>query len=114
MITNTQPTLFDAETGNSAKQLLGDVPFTDADGKSIFVGDIIEQTNFNGEQYLARYEVVIDPADNEVCLLMISGKKNLKKDLSAAWILRRTLFQNPKILRMRHLFSSTKIQTMSC
>ena len=73
MKTNTQPTLFDAETGNSAKQLLGDVPFTDADGKPIIIGNIIEQTNFNGEQYLARYEVVIDPADNEVCLLMISG-----------------------------------------
>lgn len=75
MITNTQPTLFDAETGNSAKQLLGDVPFTDADGKPIFIGNIIEQTNFNGEQYLARYEVVIDPADNEVCLLMLSGNE---------------------------------------
>ena len=59
-------------TANS-NAMLGDVPFTDADGKPIFVGDIIEQTNFNGEQYLARYEVVINPADNEVCLLMISG-----------------------------------------
>lgn len=75
MITNTQPTLFDAETGNSAKPLLGDVPFTDADGKPIFVGDIIEQTNFNGEQYLAKYQVVVDPADNEVCLLMLSGNE---------------------------------------
>jgi flagellin-like hook-associated protein FlgL len=55
--------------------MLGDVPFTDADGIPIFVGDIIEQTNFNGEQYLARYEVVIDPSDNEVCLLMISGNE---------------------------------------
>ena len=61
-------------TANS-NAMLGDVPFTDADGKPVFVGDIIEQTNFNGEQYLARYEVVIDPADNEVCLLMISGNE---------------------------------------
>lgn len=56
-------------------QTLGDVPFTDADGNPIFLGDIIEQTNFNGEQYLARYRVVIDPADNEVCLFMISGNE---------------------------------------
>ena len=63
---------FNANIGNN---VLGDVPFTDADCKPIFVGDIIEQTNFNGEQYLARYEVVIDPADNEVCLLMISGNE---------------------------------------
>jgi hypothetical protein len=33
------------------KPMLGDVPFTDVDGKAIFLGDIIEQTNFNGEQY---------------------------------------------------------------
>jgi hypothetical protein len=63
------------ETPPAAKPLLGDVPFTDADGKPIIVGDIIEQTNFNGEQYLARYEVVVDPADNEVCLLMLSGNE---------------------------------------
>ena len=63
------------ENGNDANRLLGDVPFTDADGKPIFIGDIIEQTNFNGEQYLARYEVVVDPADNEVCLLMIKGNE---------------------------------------
>ena len=63
------------ETPHFGNTMLGDVPFTDADGKPIFVGDIIEQTNFNGEQYLARYEVVIDPADNEVCLLMISGNE---------------------------------------
>ena len=55
--------------------MLGDVPFKDADGKPIFVGDIIEQTNFNGEQYLAKYQVVVDPADNEVCLVMISGNE---------------------------------------
>ena len=73
MITNTQPTLFDAKTGNRAKQLLGDVPFTDVDGNPIYIGNIIEQTNFNGEPYTARYEVVIDPADKEVCLLMLSG-----------------------------------------
>lgn len=58
-----------------AKPVLGDVPFTDADGNPIFLGNIIEQTNFNGEQYLARYKVVIDPADNEVCLWMISGNE---------------------------------------
>lgn len=63
------------DTLPDAKHLLGDVPFTDADGKPIFVGDIIEQTNFNGEQYLARYKVVIDPADDEVCLLMLSGNE---------------------------------------
>ena len=60
------------ESSNAIKPMLGDVPFTDAEGKPIFVGDIIEQTNFNGEQYLARYEVVVDSADNEVCLLMLS------------------------------------------
>lgn len=54
---------------------LGDVPFTDVDGKPIYLGNIIEQTNFNGEQYLAKYKVVIDPADNEVCLWMISGNE---------------------------------------
>lgn len=63
------------ENPPAAKPLLGDVLFTDAEGKPIFVGDIIEQTNFNGEQYLARYEVVVDPADNEVCLLMLSGNE---------------------------------------
>lgn len=75
MIKNTQLTLFDAEIVNSPRQFLGDVPFMDVDGKPIFLGNIIEQTNFNGEQYLARYEVVIDPADNEVCLLMLSGNE---------------------------------------
>ena len=60
----------------SAKQeFVGDVSFTDVDDKPIFVGDIIEQINFNGEQYLARYKVVIDPEDNEVCLLMLSGNE---------------------------------------
>ena len=63
------------ENPPAAKPLLGDVPFTDADGKPIFVGNIIEQTNFNGEQYLAKYKVVVDPADNEVCLWMISGNE---------------------------------------
>lgn len=63
------------DTLPAAKPLLGDVPFTDADGKPIFVGDIIAQTNFNGEQYLAKYKVVVDPADNEVCLWMISGNE---------------------------------------
>jgi hypothetical protein len=61
--------------GNIAKPVLGDVPFTDADGKPIFLGNIIEQINFNGEQYLAKYKVVIDPSDNEVCLWMISGNE---------------------------------------
>ena len=63
---------FNATIGNT---VLGDVPFTDADGNPIFVGNLIEQTNFNGEQYLARYKVVINPADNEVCLWMISGNE---------------------------------------
>jgi hypothetical protein len=61
------------ESSNAIKPMLGDVPFTDVDGKLIFINDIIEQTNFNGEQYLARYQVVVDPADNEVCLLMLYG-----------------------------------------
>lgn len=68
-------TLLNHENPPAAKPLLGDVPFTDADGKPIFVGDIIAQTNFNGEQYLAKYKVVVDPADNEVCLWMISGNE---------------------------------------
>ena len=68
-------TLLNHETPPAAKPLLGDVPFTDADGRPIFVGDIIEQTNFNGEQYLTKYQVVVDPADNEVCLLMLSGNE---------------------------------------
>ena len=67
--------LIEEQNGNFAKPVLGDVPFTDADGNPIFLGNIIEQTNFNGEQYLARYKVVIDPADNEVCLWMISGNE---------------------------------------
>lgn len=79
MKTDTKQTENLAECGNKSKPLLGDVPFTDADGKPIFVGNIIEQNNFNGEQYLARYEVVIDPADNEVCLLMLSGNDKAMK-----------------------------------
>ena len=71
-MTNTDKNDFNATIGNT---VLGDVPFTDADGNPIFLGDLIEQTNFNGEQYLARYKVVIDPADNEVCLWMISGNE---------------------------------------
>lgn len=55
--------------------LLGDVSFADYDGKPIYIGNIIEQTNFNGEPYTARYEVTVDPADNEVCLLLISGNE---------------------------------------
>jgi hypothetical protein len=37
-----------------SKPMLGDVPFTDVDGKPIFIDDLIEQTNFNGKQYLAQ------------------------------------------------------------
>lgn len=59
--------------------LLGDVPFTDCDGKPIYIGNIIEQTNFNGEPYTARYEVTVDPADDEVCLFMISGNEKAIK-----------------------------------
>jgi hypothetical protein len=51
------------------------VPFTDADGNEIKLGDIIEQINYNPEPYKARYIVVIDPEDNEVCLLMIEGNE---------------------------------------
>lgn len=64
-----------------SKTLIGDVPFTDADGKPIFLGDIIEQTNYNGELYLARYEVVRDPEDNEICLFMISGNEKAMSGL---------------------------------
>ncbi|OWP86664.1 hypothetical protein BWK60_07740 [Flavobacterium covae] len=71
------------ENEAETKPLLGDVPFTDTDGKPIFVGDIIEQTNFNGEQYLARYEVAIDPADNEVCLFMLQGNEKAMKLLKS-------------------------------
>ena len=69
---NSKTELFNPANSNA---MVGDVPFTDADGKPIFIGDIIEQTNFNGEQYLAKYQVVVDPADNEVCLLMLSGNE---------------------------------------
>ena len=58
-----------------AKSLIGDVPFTDVDGKPIFLGNIIEQTNFNGALYVARYKVVRDPADHEIWLCMISGNE---------------------------------------
>jgi hypothetical protein len=63
----------------NTKLLFGDVPFTDANGKPIFIGDIIEQTNYNGEEYVAIYKVVIDPADNEICLSMISGNEKAMK-----------------------------------
>ena len=66
---------FNNEKSSVTKPLLGDVPFTDADGKPIFLGNIIEQTNYNGEQYLARYKVVRDPTDHEICLFMISGNE---------------------------------------
>ena len=62
-----------------AKPLLGDVPFTDVDGNPIFLGNIIEQTNFNGALYVARYKVVRDPADHEICLCMISGNEKAMK-----------------------------------
>jgi len=57
------------------RQRLADVSFTDVDGNIICLGDIIEQTNFNGELYTAIYKVVIDSADNEVCLELISGNE---------------------------------------
>lgn len=65
------------------KPLQGDVPFTDVGGKPIFVGNIIEQTNYNGELYVARYKVVRDPADNEVCLCLVSGNKKAMSYASA-------------------------------
>ena len=55
------------------ENIIGDVPFTDCDGNTIFIGSEIEQQNFNGEQYTAKYKVVVDPSDNEVCLQMIIG-----------------------------------------
>lgn len=55
------------------KKHLSDIPFTDVDGNPIKLGDIIEQINFNGSEYKAKYQVVIDPNDNEICLLMIEG-----------------------------------------
>ena len=67
--------VFNNEKTYEAKSLLGDVPFTDVDGKPIFLGNIIEQTNYNGELYVAKYKVVRDPKDNEICLCMISGNK---------------------------------------
>ena len=70
---------FNYEKPSVAKPLLGDVPFTDVDGKPIFLENIIEQTNFNGEQYLARYKVVLDPADHEICLCMILGNEKAMK-----------------------------------
>lgn len=54
---------------------IGDVPFTDINGTPIFIGNKIKQNNFNGTPYEAVYEVVVDPADNEVCLLMIEGNE---------------------------------------
>lgn len=60
---------------HTSTKLQGDVSFTDVDGKPIFLGDIIEQMNFNGVPYMARYKVVFDPEENEVCLLLISGNE---------------------------------------
>ena len=68
-------TLVNHEKPSVAKPLLGDVPFTDVDGKPIFLGNIIEQTNYNGALYVARYKVVRDPADHQICLYMISGNE---------------------------------------
>lgn len=65
-----------------AKPLLGDVPFTDCDGNPIFIGNIIEQQNFNGQEYTARYEVAVDECDGEVCLFMISGNEKAMKTRS--------------------------------
>jgi len=67
------------ENGNLAKPMLGDVPFTDCDGNPIFIGNMIEQQNFNGEEYIARYEVAVDESDGEICLFMISGNKKAMK-----------------------------------
>lgn len=47
----------------------------DVDGKEIFVGNKIAQTNFNGEPYEALYEVVIDERDNQFCLKMLKGNQ---------------------------------------
>lgn len=58
----------------------GQLPFSDCEGNPIKVGSIIEQTNYNGEKYTARYRVVVDPSDNQVCLLMISGNAKAMKN----------------------------------
>ena len=78
-MSSTKPTSNEAENGNKSKPLLGDVPFTDVDGKPIFIGNIIEQQNFNGQEYTARYEVCVDECDGEVCLFMISGNEKAMK-----------------------------------
>ena len=54
--------------------------FTDSIGNPLFIGSIFEQTNFNGEPYTARYEIVIDPEDNEIALKMIYGNKKAMKN----------------------------------
>lgn len=59
---------------HTSTKLQGDVPFTDVDGKPIFLGDILEQMNFNEVPYMARYKVVFDPEENEVCLLLQTKK----------------------------------------
>lgn len=57
-----------------------ELPFLDSRGNKIFEGSTISQTNFNGEEYTAKYEVVRDP-DNcsfdhgGFCLKMIIGNE---------------------------------------
>ena len=47
----------------------------DVDGVDLFVGDKIQQTNYNGETYIAVYEIAFDEELKEPCLKMISGNK---------------------------------------
>ena len=54
----------------------------DVDGREIFVGDTIEATFFNGEQYRAILKVVVDPADDDVCLQMVEGNEKAMNNFS--------------------------------
>ncbi len=45
----------------------------------IFIGDIIQQQNFNGQEYTATYKVVIDKSDNKPSLIMLRGNEQAMK-----------------------------------
>ena len=67
----------DGETINKEKvEQFSIMQFTelyDKNGKEIYEGDLIEQTNFNGEQYKALYEVVYE--GESFCLKMHKGNE---------------------------------------